>query len=330
MTARYLFLFVSVILGGALLSPPLYLLFLQLADAWPALEFLEEYTVDRITSRLVAVGILGAFLWRPKAFGLRSPKKMGLDFKPGWKKEVAAGVAISIIVAFIGTVVLFHFDARSWDLENDFEWAEFLIDLVKALVGVAIIGFVEEYFFRGVLLRLFMRRSRFWMAACYSSLIYAAVHFFRLKDYAPPGGFHPLEGFAVMGHLLDPIARDWLGSLSSLWGLFLAGLIFCYAFFRTGRLFVSVGLHAGWVFFTKLDGNLTDHEDFGLRWLYGSGDMIDGVMIQLLVLGVAAGFVLWQRLPRMIGGESSAEKQAVRTSMTGMFSLSEEQQDESG
>ena len=71
--------------------------------------------------------------------------------------------------------------------------------------------------------------------------------------------------------------------------MFLLGLVLCYAFARTGSLYLSMGLHMGWVFgikSIKVYGNYT-REDLG--WFFGSMDpkFVSGVATWLGFLAVA-------------------------------------------
>ena len=53
-------------------------------------------------------------------------------------------------------------------------------------------------------------------------------------------------------------------------GLFLIGLVLCYAFERTGNLYLAIGLHAGWIFGLKTIRVFGDYSRQNLGWLFGS------------------------------------------------------------
>ena len=86
----------------------------------------KEYTVDRIMSRLIAVSILVTFLWRPRLFGLRSPRQLGLEFKSGWGKEVSLGLLLSFLMLFFLITLLIPFGAREWNVSENFDFGKFL------------------------------------------------------------------------------------------------------------------------------------------------------------------------------------------------------------
>ncbi|MGH7991307.1 MAG: hypothetical protein ACREDS_14100, partial [Limisphaerales bacterium] len=48
------------------------------------------------------------------------------------------------------------------------------------------------------------------------------------------------------------------------------------AYQRTGNLFFSIGLHAGWIFWLKTYGAFTVAAPRTAIWFWGGGKMIDG------------------------------------------------------
>jgi membrane protease YdiL (CAAX protease family) len=98
-----------------------------------------------------------------------------------------------------------------------------------------------------------------------------------------------------------------VGLFPGLFGLFLLGIVLSYAFIRTGSLYLSIGLHAGWVFgikTIKVYGNYTRE---GLGWLFGSTDpkFLSGVAtwVGFLMVGL---IVYWLTRKRQ-RGESKIE-----------------------
>ena len=281
---RYLALILAVVLATACVSPPIHAAFLYLARIQPKLMFLTELTVDRIMSRLIGLGLLIALISRPKFFGLRSPRQMDFDFQSRWGRQLAWGAAFSMGVALLITVCLFGLGARRWDGDGNPALSHFLFRLVETLIGVVFIGFTEEYFFRGVVLQSLLRKYSTGVSVLLSSMVYSAVHFARLENYTPAAEFEPLEGFRVLGRFFDPVLTEPLRNAPAFLGLFIAGIVFANCYLYSGRLFLSTGLHAGWVFIYKMDGLFLDNPSIGSKWLYGSGKIIDGLLAQLIVV----------------------------------------------
>ncbi len=92
--------------------------------------------------------------------------------------------------------------------------------ITNALLTSIAVGFYEELLFRGYRLQNLIEGLNLTWALVLSSAIFA------------------------LAHLLNPHS-----SLASTLGLFGAGLFMAYAWLRTGRLWLPIGLHIGWNFF---------------------------------------------------------------------------------
>jgi membrane protease YdiL (CAAX protease family) len=73
-----------------------------------------------------------------------------------------------------------------------------------------------------------------------------------------------------------------------MFGLFLLGIVLSYAFFRTGNLYLAIGLHAGWVFGLKSVRVVGDYTRDDLGWLFGSTDpkIVSGVAAWIGIISV--------------------------------------------
>lgn len=165
-------------------------------------------------------------------------------------------------------------------------------DLGKVLRKVAlpsvIASLLEEWLFRGVLLGLWLRLARPSYAVIGTSLLFAFVHFLK-----PPDGMEIADpsavfaGFDLLGKILLHFT-DPLFFVTDFATLFAVGLILAYARVRTGALWFSIGLHAGWIFAFKLF-NLVyrkspDHPVFP----WGVGESLRSGLLPLLALLLTA------------------------------------------
>ena len=71
--------------------------------------------------------------------------------------------------------------------------------------------------------------------------------------------------------------------------LTLVGALLALAYQRTGNLYFSIGLHAGWIFWLKTYGTFTAAPARAPAWFWGTDKMIDGwpalmVLVAVLVL----------------------------------------------
>lgn len=160
--------------------------------------------------------------------------------------------------------------------------------LRRALIPAVAASLLEEWLFRGLLLGLWLRFANPLAASIGTSLLFAFVHFL-----APPVGTvianpaSPLAGFELLGKILLHFT-DPLFFVADFATLFLIGMILAWARLRTGALWFSIGLHAGWIAafkgFSMLHRVAPVHE---LR-PWGVGDSLRSGLLPLLALGLTA------------------------------------------
>lgn len=123
------------------------------------------------------------------------------------------------------------------------------------LLAAFSVGFIEEFFFRGALLSLLLRSMTLRAAVLWSTLVFAIVHFLN-----PPEGFQIpheqvswLSGFRTIAAILGNFGHvNFI--LAEFCTLFAVGWVLATTRMSTGRLWASIGLHAGWVFGLKYFG----------------------------------------------------------------------------
>ncbi len=180
------------------------------------------------------------------------------------------GVIVGLVSlgALVAMLLVGHFGSisgTSGGLRYGVEWA---------LVCLAI-GFVEEYGFRGYLLRALGRGIGFWPAALVTSLAFGALH-----------GINPGE---------TPVGLITTG---------LIGFMLCLSLARTGALWWAIGYHAAWDYAenflagtrdsgTLSAGALAAFVPQGNRWLSGGATGPEGSLFCVAVVA-AIGIGLWR------------------------------------
>jgi membrane protease YdiL (CAAX protease family) len=227
------------------------------------------------------------FLYRRLLF----PPELKRLFTPGFdvaKRNffIGAGLAVVSIVILVAVMSA----AGAFIPYFRLSLGTMLARMASALATSIIVGFGEEFFFRGVLFLGLLQQGGPLRAYLVTNLFYSALHFIKpSEEYFLEG----LDVFAGFRHLPTTFDRffDPLELLPGIIGLFLIGVVFSYALARTGNLYLSIGLHAGWIFGLKtfrLFGNYT-RDDLG--WAFGSGDpkVVSGVVtwIGILLVGLA-------------------------------------------
>ena len=117
----------------------------------------------------------------------------------------------------------------------------------KILVPAVVVPPMEEWLIRGLLLGMWLKFSRPLAACVGTSLFFAFIHFLKPPEgsvIADPAS--ALAGFELLGkvllHFTNP--RFFVTEFAT---LFVAGMILAWARVRTGALWFSIGLHAGWI-----------------------------------------------------------------------------------
>ena len=161
--------------------------------------------------------------------------------------------------------------------------------LRKVILPSVIASLLEEWLFRGVLLGLWLRFARPAYAVIGISLLFAFLHFLKPPDgveIADPSAV--FAGFELLGKILLHFT-DPLFFVTDFATLFAVGLILAYARVRTGALWFSIGLHAGWIFAFKLFNlvyrKMPDHPVFP----WGVGESLRSGLLPLLALLLTAG-----------------------------------------
>lgn len=160
--------------------------------------------------------------------------------------------------------------------------------LSKVAIPAVAAPLIEEWLFRGLLLGLWLRFARPAVACFGTSLVFAFLHFLK-----PPDGVviadptHLLAGFELLGKILFHFA-DPLFFVTDFATLFVVGLILAWARLRTGALWFSIGLHAGWV--AAFKGYNLLYEAVAPHPLrpWGVGDSLRSGLLPLVTLGLTA------------------------------------------
>ncbi|MBI2987417.1 MAG: CPBP family intramembrane metalloprotease [Deltaproteobacteria bacterium] len=267
----------------------LVLLLTVIISPWAAFladSFLESRpSFSHIFGRLFM--ILGAalfFICRPllkieslSQLGLKPARQWHCDFARGALTAVASVIIVGALMSVLDVFTPFFRLSLSVALERS----------AKALLTALAVGVLEEIFFRGVIFKGLLEDLKPAAAFALSSLFYSAIHFikpaeeFSLTRIDPWAGARYLVG--AFGPFLDPLPL-----LPGLLGLFLIGMVLSYAFFRTGSLYLSMGLHAGWVFGLKTIRVYGDFRREDLGWLFGSLEpkLVSGVAVWTVILAV--------------------------------------------
>lgn len=281
-----------VFLGGALLAPWLYWLAQAGAEVLPGIAGQPFHRfVNRAWLGLALIGLWPLL----RSLGARSWADLGLVRPAGQWRRLAGGFALGFFSLAVVAALALGAGARRFDAA--LSAGKLASQLGGALLTAAVVGTLEEVLFRGGIFGG-LRRAWSWRGAlALSSGIYALVHFFAPARHA--GTVTWISGLALLPQMLRGFV-ELHAVVPGFFNLALAGALLGLAYQRTGNLFFSIGLHAGWIFWLRSYRVLTDPAPGADAWLWGSNQMIDG-WLALAVLGVTLGvFLRWSRTQREV------------------------------
>lgn len=217
---------------------------------------------------LIASWIMGRIEKRPVgAYGLPAQKTLGKELSLA---AILGFIAMTVLLGVLRAVGVFNFGSIALHGASIARYA--------VLWGLAflLVGFSEEYMFRGYAQFTLTTAMGFWPAAILLSVGFGAVH-------------------------LGNRGEDWLGALS----VVASGLFLCFLLRRSGSLWMPVGFHFGWdwaqTFFYGVPdsgivapGHLFNPAFHGSKWLTGGSVGPEGSLFVFLILALfAVVFHLW-------------------------------------
>jgi membrane protease YdiL (CAAX protease family) len=192
-------------------------------------------------------------------YGLPRANAFGRSF---WIGAIWGFAGITALLLLLRGVQVFDFGALALHGARILKFAAFwgLYFLV--------VGFFEEFFFRGYVLFTLSNRIGFWISAGLLSVGFGAIH-------------------------LQNQGESWLGAI----GAGLIGLFFCLTLRRTGSLWWAIGFHAAWdwgeTFFygvpdsaTVEPGHLLTPSFHGSVWLTGGAVGPEASVLLFVVVGL--------------------------------------------
>lgn len=243
-----------------------------------------RYPFSNIFGRLFM--ILGVILFFPcrsllkiqswGQLGLQPTRQWHCDFAQGAVTAVASVIVVGALMSALDVFTPYFRLSISVALERS----------LKALLTALTVAILEEIFFRGVIFKGLLEDLKPVAAFALSSLFYSAIHFIKPAEEFSLAGIDPWAGARYLAGALKPFVDPAL--LPGLFGLFLIGIVLSYAFLRTGSLYLSMGLHAGWVFGLKTIRVYGDYRRGDLGWLFGSSEpkLVSGVAVWIAILVV--------------------------------------------
>ena len=273
----------AVVIGGALLAPPIYWLaqwgiaqgFLPTALNLPFGRYLHR---SLFVAAFILLPVLLAFFNVRKwsSLGLAANKHPWRHLLYGWLTGLT-GLAICVGLLMQQDLLVVHGPFIPFD------W------LTAIAIGLTV-AILEELLFRGLLLGLLRRRFDTWSSLFILSVCFAAMHFVR-PDMSAQSRVAWWTGLQLVPSLLTQFIH--VSTLTQvLWPgfmLVLMSMTLGYVVIKTRSLYGAIGLHAGWVAALKILLG-TAHVQQVSVWL--AADFRSGLAPLLLVVSTWCGVVL--------------------------------------
>ena len=270
--AKLALYFIVVLIVGALLAPFLFWCAQSLA-VHGVFSFLARYDFETFFHRallIAAVLLLWPFL---RISHVRCMADLSLARNPRWGRDIAAGVSLSAVPLLCCGALLIAFHAYSF--RHVFAWSRF----GKVLAASIAVPFIEEWFFRGIVLGVLLKTGRKYMPILAVSALFAAVHFLKAPEQTTDLVTWS-AGFTSIAHSLGRVG-DPMMVASAFVTLFVIGCILADARVLTRSLWLSIGLHAGWIFGNGTFSLLARQKALALPWLGKN------LLVGIIPLGVA-------------------------------------------
>jgi uncharacterized protein len=279
---RALFIYlVFVFIGGALLAPWLYWLMQAGASDFPKIA---GAPFHRFVNRSILILALAGLWPLLRALGAKSARDVGIIPPYGQSRKFFGGLLVGFASLAVVAGMAVGFGDRIF-VQNI--TAHKIVGIILSAIGTAVIvATLEEILFRGGIFGG-LRRVIYWpIALGISSVVYAIVHFLQRTDFT--GTITWNSGLVLLPQMLAGFV-DFHALIPGFFNLTLAGILLGLAYQRTGNLYFSIGLHAGWIFWLKTYGAFTIDSPGAKIWFWGGSKMIDGwlaffVLVLTLVL----------------------------------------------
>jgi membrane protease YdiL (CAAX protease family) len=164
--------------------------------------------------------------------------------------------------------------------------------LLRTIAAAITVPWIEETFFRGLVLGILMRSGSKPFAMIATSALFSVVHFLK----APEGTSTIVtwsSGFQSIAHAFVQF-REPLLVAAGFTTLFLIGWILADSRLRTASLFLPVGLHAGWIFGNGVFSRIARREMLLLPWL-GRNLLVGFIPLAVVALTWMIVRLVWNR-----------------------------------
>jgi uncharacterized protein len=282
---RLLLYLAGVIVLGGLIAPPLFWLG-HSPTATHLLPALSAFDFESYFHRALLLAAL-LLLWPLfRSLRVRNPQDLGLEKNERAARDGMVGFLIAAIPLLACGAILIGVGVYS--LRENFLWSK----MPAVLIASAAVPIVEELFFRGFILGVLIRSVSKFTAVLLTSALFSIIHFLKTPEILPNESIHWFSGFVLAGNSFSQFGDPILLAAGFL-TLFVIGCVLADARLATRSLWLSIGLHAGWIFANGSFSKAAHRERLILPWL--GKDLLVGIVPLMLALASWALVRGWLR-----------------------------------
>lgn len=271
----------AILVCGALLAPPLFWLGQWLASTG-TLPVLAKFPFQKYFNRSLLISAL-VLLWPfDRWLGVQIPWGALLARGMAWRSQGAVGFAAGALVMTLLAVC--YVWGGFYGAKPHFERSI----LLQALLSACVVGVLEEWMFRGVIMRLLLHSLSPARALGVCSALFAAVHFLKPNPATQITSVHWYSGWILVPEMFHQFSKPLL-VLGGFGTLCVFGWVLGLAALRTGALWMAIGLHAGVVYIKLVFSKMYLNQTTAPPWV-GSELQIGLIPVALLLL---AGLFVW-------------------------------------
>ncbi len=256
--ARLLAYLAATLLFGAISAPALYWA-AQSLNAWGILLFLQQYDFETFFHRALLLGALLFFWPLLRSLGIRSWTDLRLEPNANAFRESGFGFAAAA-VPLLGLAALL-LCLGIYSLRPSVSPGA----LAERALSALVVPFIEEPFFRGLILGVLLRSNSSALATFLTSAIFSILHFLKAPEHTSTIVTWA-SGFVSIANSFSQFREPLLVG-AGFTTLFLLGWILADARIRTRSLWLPIGLHSGWIFGSALFSKIARQEIRVLPWL---------------------------------------------------------------
>lgn len=271
---------------GALISPWAYSFIQSISSGAESglFKYLNGQDFGKISNRCFMIVAATGIYPMLKAFNAFNKKDLGYDIpRKDFLREAGKGLPFGIFSLSVLAVLILYFGLRI--PEPGAGPGKFIGAFAKMIPGAIALAFIEETFFRGIILNSMSRTLKVRTTIIISSILFASVHLLRNKSNIAITTVDWSTGFYYLSLTLQNYANpDMLGSWLT---LFACGVFLSFVSLYYGNIARCIGIHMGWVLVIRGFEKVTDTVKGGPHaWMIGDYDKVTGYLSFMIISSI--------------------------------------------